>query len=119
MYTGLPLMPAAIPENATRGSSALIRITSCWGRKLFTTETTRILNGSGLVPEKTVCASPTMPARTSDTGMILGGGPLGTSARIKLVTLGGPGFFSAAAPPLLLITGAPVGVVTGVAPAGA
>src|SRR4051794_28388883 len=97
MYTGLPLMPAAMPENSTRGSSAFIRITSCLGRKFVTTETTRILNGSGLVPEKTVYASPTIPARISDTGMIGGGGPAGVRARTSVGPLADAAGLAAAA----------------------
>src|ERR1700709_707316 len=73
-------MPATIPENSTRGSSARIRITSCLGRKLRITATTRTLNGSGLVPEKTVSAWPTIPGRQAASGRIAGGGPEGTTA---------------------------------------
>ena len=39
------------------------------------TATTLILKGSGLVPEKTVSACPTIPGRTSASGRIAGGGP--------------------------------------------
>ncbi len=74
-------MPAAMPENSTRGSSAFTRMTSCLGRKLRTTEITRTLNGSGLIPRNTVKASPTIPDLIWETGMIFGGGPEGTMAR--------------------------------------
>src|SRR6185436_353671 len=67
-------MPAAMPENSTRGSSALIRITSWRGMKLRRIETTRILNGSGFTPRNTVHASPTIPDFTSESGMIAGAG---------------------------------------------
>ena len=73
-------MPATMPENSTRGSSARIKMTSCLGRKLRITATTRILNGSGFVPENTVSACPTMPGLTSASGRIAGGGPPGTMA---------------------------------------
>src|SRR4051812_639094 len=73
-------MPATMPENSTRGSSARIKITSCFGRKLRITATTRILNGSGFVPENTVSACPTIPGLTSASGRIAGGGPEGTMA---------------------------------------
>ena len=80
-------MPATMPLCSTRGSSARIRITSCFGRKLRSTETTRTLNGSGFVPWKTVSASPTIPAFTAESGMIAGGGPAGTTARRRVPPL--------------------------------
>ena len=76
-------MPATMPENSTRGSSARIRITSCFGRKFRITETTRTLKGSGLVPWNTVIACPTIPGRTSESGRMAGGGPDGITARSR------------------------------------
>ncbi len=58
-------------------------MTSCLGRKFRITETTRTLNGSGLVPWKTVSAWPTIPGLTSESGMMAGGGPDGTTARSR------------------------------------
>ena len=57
------------------------------GRKFRSTETTRTLNGSGFVPWKTVSASPTIPGCTSESGMIAGGGPAGTTARSRVPPL--------------------------------
>src|SRR5262245_35297593 len=88
-------MPATIPENSTRGSSARMRITSCLGRKFLITETTRTLNGSGLVPWNTVSAVPTMPGLTSDSGRIAGGGPPDTTARKRRASGSGEGLADA------------------------
>ena len=68
-------------------------MTSCLGRKFRITETTRTLNGSGLLPWNTVSASPTIPGFTAESGMIVGGGPAGTMARRRV-------------PPLVAETGA-------------
>jgi hypothetical protein len=73
-------MPATMPLCSTRGSSARIRITSCLGRKLRSTDTTRTLNGSGFVPWKTVQRlADHRPPSPSESGMIAGGGPDGRS----------------------------------------
>jgi hypothetical protein len=86
-------MPAAMPENSTRGSSAFIRMTSCLGMKFLRMETTRILNGSGFIPRNTVQASPTMPGLTSLSGMMVGAVPTDKLGRdccsVARVTLAG------------------------------
>src|SRR5438270_7605740 len=80
-------MPAAIPENSTRGSSARTRTTSCLGMKLRRIEMTRTLKGSGLVPRNTVQASPTIPGLTSASGNSVGGG--GETSAWRAPTVGG------------------------------
>jgi len=70
MYTGLPLIPAMTPVLASGPPSSRARIRfRCVPMTFSSTPRIWALNSSTWVPSNTVCPTPTMPGRISETGI--------------------------------------------------
>jgi len=93
-YTGLPLIPAAMPPvRAISGPDARMRIKSPAGPAPGTMSRIWTSNDSTFVPAITVRATPRMPGRTSATGIHAGAAATGkrgavsvTASRARMVS---------------------------------
>ena len=78
MYTGLPLIPAMTPVSASGPPSSLARMRSrCGASTFFSVPMMRTVNSSTASPRKTVRPTPTIPGRTSETGITVLRAPTG------------------------------------------